>query len=657
MADTKASVGPRQKRIRHIKSVAGRNIVSKVMQQDDDDDDLAFQSDTLWPPLSSRTSNNTMKRSESATSLSGGAAAAAATTAVEDSSLMKRAYQKSEQQMQSSGLLDAYFTLSTGNAYQPAFYKSEMIPNTMNPTFRSLPCPFDWMNWYDAASSLLIMRLWTRHSIPESAGQHTEPVLGYPTESSSCDAEDGFQLLIEWQVDLNALAWLGKSMHHTFPENTLLVELEDGYYSAPDIKTCITSQSKRTSFLEVDHPHLQADNASVHTVSSVHKNKRSYTYNSIIKLNTLLDCIFDTQTSSSEIRHNVQSILDQEEAGFRLKRELNQHRSSLIDKEYKVMQQKKLLTQKTERIKRKKQAMENRRMDLMDALQRHDVGVDDLQENETVLDKNIRMRQTMFHTLNRRKKELIADLFSIYPIEQSYDDSQQFRIRGIYLPNSVYDGQNDEMIATALGFTAHLVSMLAYYLEIPLRYPTTPMSSRSTIRDLVSLISGSRDFPLYAKGVDRYRFEFGVFLLNKNIEQLMNAYGLIVIDLRHTLPNIHYFIQAILTTSVTSKPTSMSVLSISSYANGGHAVVHDDSNSSSTSPIRQDHNHLTLQPNALPQPPSPSVSTHSVNTTFTHSPKSSISYPSAAFLNTPQAMTAPALLDAITTSSSSHAAS
>lgn len=213
-----------------------------------------------------------MKRSESATSLS-------ATTAVEDSSLMKRAYQKSEQQMQSLGLLDAYATLSTGNMYQPAFYKSEMIPNTLNPTFRSLPCPFDWMNWYDAASSVLIIRLWARHSIPESAGQHTEPVLGYSTDDN--DSQDGFQLLIEWQVDLNALAWIGKSVHHTFPENTLLVELEDGYYSAPDIKTCVTSQSKRSSFLDLDH--MQADNASIHTVSSVHKNKRSYTYNSIIK--------------------------------------------------------------------------------------------------------------------------------------------------------------------------------------------------------------------------------------------------------------------------------------------------------------------------------------------------------------------------------------
>lgn len=57
----------------------------------------------------------------------------------------------------------------------------------------------------------------------------------------------------------------------------------------------------------------------------------------------------------------------------------------------------------------------------------------------------------------------------------------------------MYDGQNDELIATALGFTAHLVSMLAYYLEIPLRYPTIPMGSRAMIRDVVSLISGSRE--------------------------------------------------------------------------------------------------------------------------------------------------------------------
>lgn len=127
----------------------------------------------------------------------------------------------------------------------------------------------------------------------------------------------------------------------------------------------------------------------------------------------------------------------------------------------------------------------------------------------------------------------------------------------------------------------------------------------------------------------------------------MNAYGLIVIDLRHTLPNIHYFIQAILTTSVTSGPTSMSVLSISSYANGSRNNYTNEENG-----IRQHHNHLTLQPKPSVQPPSPSLSNHSIGqSSKLSSPKL---HSSAAFINTPHAMAAPTILDPITTSSSRH---
>lgn len=36
----------------------------------------------------------------------------------------------------------------------------------------------------------------------------------------------------------------------------------------------------------------------------------------------------------------------------------------------------------------------------------------------------------------------------------------------------------------------------------------------------VKLTSHKRRFPLFSKGVDTYRFEYGVFLLNKNIEMV-----------------------------------------------------------------------------------------------------------------------------------------
>ena len=59
-------------------------------------------------------------------------------------------------------------------------------------------------------------------------------------------------------------------------------------------------------------------------------------------------------------------------------------------------------------------------------------------------------------------------------------------ICGIRLPNSKFIGHDDERIATALGHTAHLLTVLSYYLDIPLRYYMIPMSSRSTIWDVIS---------------------------------------------------------------------------------------------------------------------------------------------------------------------------
>jgi hypothetical protein len=82
--------------------------------------------------------------------------------------------------------------------------------------------------------------------------------------------------------------------------------------------------------------------------------------------------------------------------------------------------------------------------------------------------------------------------------------------------------------------------LLARYLDVPLRYPMKLVGSRSMISDPISAEHReSPNFPLYSRGVDRNRFEYGVFLLNRNVEQLLHAQGLQSITLRHTLPNIN----------------------------------------------------------------------------------------------------------------------
>jgi len=163
-----------------------------------------------------------------------------------------------------------------------------------------------------------------------------------------------------------------------------------------------------------------------------------------------------------------------------------------------------------------------------------------------VLNRIAVLSKTLFLTTSKLctcQKELAADLLTIFPIEPTHTETFSFKILGVPLPNSVFTGCDDEQVAIALGFTCHLINMLAYYLGVPLRFPMIPMSSRSTIRDPITASLGdSRQFPLYAKGADRYRFEYAVFLLNKNIEQLMNSQSINVIDLRHTLPNLKYLI-------------------------------------------------------------------------------------------------------------------
>jgi len=59
--------------------------------------------------------------------------------------------------------------------------------------------------------------------------------------------------------------------------------------------------------------------------------------------------------------------------------------------------------------------------------------------------------------------------------------------------------------------------------------------SRSQIQDPISNVAGR--YPLFSKGQDSMKFEYGVFLLNKNLEQLSTFLN-VDINLRATLPNL-----------------------------------------------------------------------------------------------------------------------
>ncbi|PWY99468.1 hypothetical protein BCV70DRAFT_201034 [Testicularia cyperi] len=183
---------------------------------------------------------------------------------------------------------------------------------------------------------------------------------------------------------------------------------------------------------------------------------------------------------------------------------------------------------------------------------------------------------------------LFRDLETVFPIDLADASSLLFSICGLPLPNDaasisppelekeekrwkesirhvqppshrpLFHHFDDDTISSALGMVAQLVVLLSVYLSTPIHYPIATAGSRAVVQDCISLMSGPRAFPLYAKGVERYRYEYAAFLLNKNIEQLMNVHSVTVIDIRQTLPNLKNLMVTLSAAPPTSQRTRKS---------------------------------------------------------------------------------------------------
>ncbi|CAA0818652.1 Unknown protein [Striga hermonthica] len=124
------------------------------------------------------------------------------------------------------------------------------------------------------------------------------------------------------------------------------------------------------------------------------------------------------------------------------------------------------------------------------------------------------------------------------------------------------DKKEVQRSSTALGYVAHAVTLIASYLQVPLRYPLRLGGSRTYIRDYTPSIEPSAsnttldsltltstkpvEFPLFIEGQDSTRAVYAVFLLNKDLEQLLNFIGVKSLGPRHVLANLKELTRTIL---------------------------------------------------------------------------------------------------------------
>ena len=143
--------------------------------------------------------------------------------------------------------------------------------------------------------------------------------------------------------------------------------------------------------------------------------------------------------------------------------------------------------------------------------------------------------------LEARQIKLVGELQTIYPIE-TQPVSGRYTIRGLEMPPIDCPQREEEQLTTALGYLVHLLLLLSKYLAVPLRYQLLYFSSRSMIKDAVS----GHSMPLYRKDIDIERFKKAFVWLQRNVEQLLDAKGLVFDKKRHVLGEVNRLFQHLL---------------------------------------------------------------------------------------------------------------
>ena len=268
-----------------------------------------------------------------------------------------------------------------------------------------------------------------------------------------------------------------------------------------------------------------------------------------MRLSTLDDCVQDALFTREKLSSQISHLLEEQKQSSDAINSSTQADQSLASTN------RSLTTSRRQLI-----AAQTRRSELQaslkarhDAITSGDITQQRAQINLSSAQTNLSSRRSLLQTtkssISGQIRRICEEILRIYPIEPIDHKPLSFTIRGLHLPNaassSTSPNTDPAVTAAALGIVAHVTHLLSFYLSVPLPYPPTPHGSTSTIFDPISTNMQShaaRTFPLYEKGAVTYRFEYGVFLLNSDIELLMSRQGSRMVDQRHTLPNLKYLL-------------------------------------------------------------------------------------------------------------------
>ncbi|PVF97994.1 hypothetical protein CPB86DRAFT_705997 [Serendipita vermifera] len=468
------------------------------------------------------------------------------------------------------------------------FYISPFHRPSTNPAFTSLDVNRDFAPWADLGAYRFRASLWGKKGSDWGKGKNT---VSNPEESPLYSSlleekhkqEQEWEVIASWDVDMDDLVPLSAeemAQSSLLPSNTLIVSLapHGDFFYVPTPQT--GEDNRRLSGREDSRPpspslgysdtelnYTNSDTAKglkgarrrsslplradvVNKSIRETKMKKSAGFGDLLNLVTLQSVIADTRAQLDEIIETCDRLLDENKLPG-LHRELSQRQEIIRQKDEELQALQIRNTEVGVSIEERRAKLQARRERLEAARQIHKTEITALGIYKEQAKEESARHTTLMAQLSPVRATLLQTVSSIFPIEPIEPKDLLFGILSVPLPIPVGandpappltlpgdSSYNDETMATALGYVAQVLNLITAYLgDLPV-YPVVCQGSRSLIRDPISAMMGPRSFPLYSRGVDTYRFEYGVFLLNKSLELLMSERNLPALDLRHTLPNL-----------------------------------------------------------------------------------------------------------------------
>ncbi|XP_076889125.1 vacuolar protein sorting 38-like [Bidens hawaiensis] len=316
----------------------------------------------------------------------------------------------------------------------------------------------------------------------------------------------------------------------------------------------------------------------------------------LARLSSLSSAINEANNKKSSIQHKLNSRLQLEAESLSWSNELDEMREKLEARKLVMGNMSMNLKVVQEKAKKQEEQLNSEIRSLLMAGTSLSVASRNLQEENNSLagEKGYSRLKNAQKLLRMRQQYMVFQISLLYPVKvvtgHTYDqelesfstnsksgnpsgqkpvDAGSLTISGLHLTVLPFkkisfftDKKEVQTSATALGYVAHAVSLIAFYLEIPLRYPlrlggsrtyicdyapsVEPTSSDFTSISLPSSTSKPMEFPLFLEGQDTTRSAYAVFLLNKDLEQLLNFIGVESLGPRHVLANLKELLNNIL---------------------------------------------------------------------------------------------------------------